>query len=206
MEQMFQSRNTPSQSVLCHQIQSTAKRGGYRAIIIPPSTEAMAEIYGIYHDIPCPDICVHLQTTLPYLGFVNEKDVKPKNLLTLSLSDYILFLEFLVNVWPQAKLKLETLTSKNNQLYNEFPILQNLSAYGIHDQTFSCQIKPDLMFQAWSESNANATPETLNFSFHCRLKQNETSLYIDYGLVSEIVADSKIPIFLSKHLLNVFSK
>ena len=195
MAERFVNRGHPYYSVFVHITHSTNVTGVFRSIIAHPEASLLANTYGIFNIHRDNGVTAYLQSTPAYVGFVLEADAKPGHVLTIELQEYLDFLEFLLQKWPQVKQRFLGLESDANQ-EGEWQIMSNLYVFGQCEATYDRNISQDLIFNAWSEITLDKTTHQPVMKYHCRLKKHDQVIWIDFPTMSNIITDTNVLSYL----------
>ena len=196
MEQNYENKGHPNHTIFVHVNHSSSNTGGFRAVLVHPNAFLLAATYGIEDENPSKEVVAYLETTLPFVVFGLEPS-RPGHHLKLTLEEYLLFLDFLVKLWPSARDLILAQKDTSNER-NEFHLIGNLWGYGTGEMTYNCHISREVLFQAWNSVVIDKTSQSMEMKFNARLKKGLDILWIDFQSLSNIVKDDSEEQYLRK--------
>ena len=144
------------QSILCHQLQSTANEHGFQAILLFEKSERdFRETLGELGDVR--ENSVFLQTSRPYTKFVKQSLAEPGCSMTLSVENYLNLYSFFALKWPLVLNKLTATSNSMSSGKDWVRVGKNLKFLHHGRCVYSCTLGDDLQLTATASSKKNGT-------------------------------------------------
>lgn len=172
-------------NLFIHEVPASSTTGGLRAVLVHPNAFLLASSFGINVD-NSENVNVYCQSTQTYSTFVMDVDAAPKHKMILSLEEYVNFLKFLINIWPDQKQELIK-RSDLSQGPNHYQIGPNLFCFGTAETIYTFPLSQDLVFEAWNEVNFSDNLEAL-VKYHCRFRRADQTMWMDFHVLTDLAS------------------